>query len=103
MAGKELSYQHSTSFAQVDGAAVVVGGCVGDGVGFALGRPLHDVVDAQSCLSCESDMPSAHQCDDVWHVSALLRLVYGFWEKGMRMAPGVVRYLLMKYMYRIGN
>lgn len=102
-ADTESNWQPLSTCAQVDGVALVAAGCGTDDVNRGLDCPLLGAVGVQSCLSCECDVPSAADCDEALDVSASLRSVHGFWEKGLRMTPGVIRYLLMKYMYRIGS
>lgn len=83
-----------------DKAVLMVAGCR-DAVGPQLGSA-QPAVDTSYLYSCGCDGPVS-SCVNTVDVPVSLHNPVGFWDKGLRMTPGVIWYLLMKNMYRIGG
>lgn len=81
-----------------------IAGCRGDDAdnNVQTGSVVH--VSGCSCLCCcGCDVGVSDDCVATLDVPVSLRSAVGFWDMGLRMALGVTRYLLMKYMYRISG
>lgn len=94
--------QHSMSMIIDDVEATA--GCRGDDADTNVQTWSVVHVSGCSCLCyCGCDVRVSEHCAATLDVPVSLCSAVGFWDMGLRMALGVTRYLLMKYMYRISG